>query len=105
MRLLKRVIIILLMLVVLAFGVLFSIQNTMLAPLDLLVIQLSEQRLSLWVLLAFAVGGICGMVISAAAIVRLKSRLLLLQRQLNKASKDASKPLAAAVLPAVNQSK
>lgn len=105
MRLLKRILIIALMFVVLAFGVLFSIQNTSLAPLDLLVVQLPAQRLSLWVLLAFAVGGACGMLISTAAIVRLKSRALMLQRQLNKASKVAPKPLKAEVLPVVAKAK
>lgn len=90
MRSLKRLLAVLLLLVVLVFGVLFSIQNTATAPLDLLLIQLPEQRVALWVLLAFSVGGITGMLMSAAAIIRLKSQTILLQRKCDKQAKEVS---------------
>ncbi len=90
MRSLKRLLAVLLLLVILMLGVLFSVQNTATAPLDLLLIQLPEQRVALWVLLAFALGGIVGMLISAVAILQLKSQGLLLQRKLNKQAQEMS---------------
>ena len=91
MRYLKRWLAYLLLVIVLAFGVLFSVQNTVAVPLDLLLVQLSEQRLALWILLAFALGGVVGMLISSAAILQLKSQSLLLQRKLDKYHKGLSK--------------
>lgn len=88
MRLLKRVIAFLILAVVAMFGVLFTIQNTDTVPLDLLIFQLSEQRIALWVLLAFACGGIIGMLISAALILRLKSKNMLLQRKFTKSENE-----------------
>ncbi len=87
-RSLQRLLVACLLVVVLAFGVLFSIQNTDKAALDLLIIQLPEQRVSLWVLLAFAVGGIVGLLVSSAAIIRLKSQTLLMQRKLDRRDKE-----------------
>ena len=88
MLLLKRITVVLLLLAILLIGMLFSIQNSATAPLDLLVIQLSEQKVALWVLLAFAIGGIVGMLISALTIVRLKGDLMLLRRKLAKSDKE-----------------
>lgn len=85
---LKRALGYVLLLLVLAFGVFFSIQNTARAPLDLLIWQFPEQRVALWVLLAFAAGGITGLVVSIVALLRLKSRSLLLQRRLDKQTKE-----------------
>lgn len=87
MRFLMRLIAFLLLVLVLIFGVLFTVQNTDKAPLDLLLVQLPAQRISLWILLAFALGGFIGLLISSAAIVRLKSQTLLLQRRLDKLDK------------------
>lgn len=87
MRFFKRLLAFLLLVLVLAFGVLFTVQNTDKTPLDLLLVQLPEQRVSLWVLLAFALGGLAGLLISSAALIRLKSRNLLLQRRLDKHDK------------------
>ena len=97
MQFIKHLLVIILLLIVVAFGVLFSIQNNATAPLDLLLIQLPEQRVSLWVLLAFIVGGSVGVLMSGAAIVRLKSRVLLLQRKLDKYTKELSKSSGASI--------
>ena len=88
---LKRILLVILLLLVLILGILFSIQNSALISLDLLLVELPEQRLALWVLLAFAVGGVIGMLISAFAIIRLRSRLLFLQRKLDKHDKELAK--------------
>ena len=88
MNSLKRWLAYLALVVVLAFGMLFAVQNTQKAPLDLLLIQLPEQRVALWVLLAFAIGGVAGLMISSAAMIRLKSRTLLLQRKIDRQTKE-----------------
>jgi putative membrane protein len=88
MRPVKRLLVLIFLVCVLFFGVLFSIQNTDQIALDLLLVQLPEQRLSLWVLLSFALGGVVGMLISAAAILMLKSQNLVLQRKLQKRQKE-----------------
>ncbi len=88
MKLLNRWLAYFVILIVLIIGVFFSFQNDAQVPLDLLVIQLSEQRVSLWILLAFAVGGIIGMLISSLTVVRLRSRSLRLQRKLDKQNKE-----------------
>ena len=90
MRALQRWLVLVLLLMVLALGVLFSMQNTDKAALDLLIIQLPEQRISLWVLLAFVVGGIAGLLVSSVAMIRLKSQFLLLQRRLDRREKELS---------------
>lgn len=91
MHLMKRVIALLLFAAVLLLGILFSIQNTATAPLDLLVIQFSEQRVALWVLAAFALGGFIGMAISLLSILRLKSDILLLSRKVKKREAELGK--------------
>lgn len=88
MRSLKRWLTGLILLAVLLVGLLFSFQNTATAPLDLFVVQLAEQRVSLWILLSFAVGGFSGLLIGSAALIRLKSQTLLLRRKLDKANKE-----------------
>jgi len=88
---LKRISSVLLLLLVLAFGLLFAVQNTATAPLDLLFIQLAEQRIALWILLAFAGGGLLGMLLSAVVIMRLRAAALLARRQLKLRDKELAK--------------
>ena len=85
---LKRVSIVLLLIVVVVFGALFSVQNGSTVPLDLLVFQFSERSMAFWLLSAFAVGGLSGVVVSMLAIMRLKSSQLALRRQLGKHDKQ-----------------
>ena len=53
-------------------GALFTLQNTAPVPLDLLVVQLSERAVALWVLLFFAAG--CAVGLLGGAVVNLKQR-------------------------------
>ena len=91
MQLIKRIIAFLVLLVVLAFGMLFSIQNEARAPLDILIAQLPEQKVAFWVLLAFALGGVIGMLISTLTILKLKSDLMLLKRKKDRNDKELDK--------------
>ena len=74
---------------VLLLGVSFGIQNTATVPLDLLVISLPEHSIALWVLLAFADGGIIGMLTSMGLVLRLRTALLRVNRQLAKQAAPA----------------
>lgn len=91
MRFFKRLVVFLVLVLVLIFGMLFAVQNTATVPLDLLLVQFSEQRISVWLLLAFTLGGVLGVLVSSMAIIRLKSQLLLLQRKLGKQDKALPK--------------
>lgn len=84
MLFLKRLSIILLLLVVLLLGALFSVQNGTPVPLDLLAVQLAPRPVALWLLAAFTAGGLAGVAVSMVAIVKLKSGQGRLRRQLGK---------------------
>ena len=65
-------------------GILFALQNKMPVPLDVLVYTFEPQSLALWVLGAFALGGIAGMLVSSALLLRLRTSLGSSKRQLQK---------------------
>lgn len=83
MRLIRSILVFLLLLLVLAVGLLFTIQNDVLVPLNVLVADLPAQRLSTWVILAFFVGGLAGLAASSIVIIRLQASRLRLRRLLN----------------------
>ena len=60
MKLLRNLLTIFVVLATLGMGVLFALQNKTAVPLDLLVYTLGPQSLALWVLGAFALGGVLG---------------------------------------------
>lgn len=84
----KRLLILAFLTAVMLFGLLFSFQNTTEVALDLLVLQLAPQRVALWLLLAFALGGLLGMAVTLLAVFRLKSEQLLLKRKLERCHKS-----------------
>jgi len=84
----KRLSALALLLAVLVFGVFFTLQNTQPIALDLLFIVLPEQYLALWVLSAFALGGVVGVIVSSLAIVQLRGKQMSLQRKLQRQEKE-----------------
>ena len=76
MKTIFRIITWLILLLILALGVLFSVQNDTPVSLDLLLISFSARPLALWVLLAFVLGGCIGMLTSTAVLWRLRAALL-----------------------------
>ncbi len=91
MKLLYRILFLAAVLAVLAIGVLFSVQNTATVPLDLLVIALPERSIALWVLLAFTLGGLVGMLTSVGVVWKLRASLLRANRQLRKQEKHLAR--------------
>lgn len=83
MRLIRSILVLLLLLLVLAAGLLFTIQNDVLVPLNVLVAELPAQRLSTWIILSFFLGGLAGLAASSLAILRLQASRLRSRRLLN----------------------
>ena len=91
MKLLRNLLTLTLVVITLAVGVLFALQNKAAVPLDMLVYTFSPQSLALWVLIAFALGGILGVMVSSLILVRTRASLGSCKRQLNKAQDEMSK--------------
>ena len=91
MRLLRNLLTVLIVLVTLVIGVLFALQNKVPVPLDLLVYTFEPQSLALWILLAFVLGGLLGMMVSSAILVRTRASLGTCKRQLEKARIEVDK--------------
>ena len=88
MKLLRNLFTIVIVLATLAMGVLFALQNKIPVSLDLLVYTFDPKSLALWILAALATGGLIGMLISSAMILRLRTSLSSANRQLSKAKTE-----------------
>jgi putative membrane protein len=91
MNLLRNLLTLIIILATIAIGVLFALQNTALVPLDLLIYTFEAKSLALWVLAAFAVGGVVGMLTATGIIVRLRTSLRLANRRVGKANAELDK--------------
>jgi uncharacterized integral membrane protein len=89
MKILRNLLYILVFIVSLVAGSLFVVQNTAEAPMDLLFFQLSEQRVALWVVLSFGLGGLLGMLTSLGLVLRLRTALMKANRQLRNQTQVA----------------
>lgn len=98
MRWIWRLLVILLLLGVLVLGLLFAIQNTTEVPVDLLVLQTVPRPLATWLIVAFVLGGVFGLLAGSAALLRLQARQMQLRRQLGNCEKE----LAQLKAPAAN---
>jgi lipopolysaccharide assembly protein A len=90
MRWLRRLLITIILLLVLVFGLLFSLQNAATVPLDLLVAQLTARPLAVWLLIFFALGGLAGLVASSVALIRLQASRFRLRRRLESCERELS---------------
>jgi uncharacterized membrane protein YciS (DUF1049 family) len=84
MHILRNILLFLIALAMLALGALFAVQNDVAVPLDLLVVYLPARSVALWVLLALALGGILGLLVSLGMILRLRTRLAAAHRRLER---------------------
>ena len=85
MKLLRSLITICIVTATLAVSVLFALQNKAPVSLDLLVYTFDPKSLALWILLSLSVGGVLGMLISSAIVLRLRTSLRSVNRKLVKA--------------------
>ena len=84
MKLLRNLLTIALVLAMAAVGVLFALQNEVPVPLDMLVYTFEPRSLALWVLSAFAIGGVLGMLLSSGILLRQRASLARANRQLQR---------------------
>lgn len=91
MKYLYKILTVLIMLATTGVGVLFALQNKVLVPLDLLVYTFESRSLALWVLAAFALGGLLGMLISSVIMVRMRASFSSTRRQLTTARTELDK--------------
>ena len=88
MNLLRKLLTLLVVLATIAVGVLFALQNTILVPLDFLVYTFEPKSLALWVLAAFAVGGVLGMLTASGIVLSLRTSLRMANRQVTKSKAE-----------------
>ena len=92
MQIVKSILLLLLIVAVVVFGLLFSMENTALVPLNILVMELPEQRISTWIILAFFAGGLCGVLSASLLLVRLQASKLRLRRSLRQSTTLSVEP-------------
>lgn len=91
MKLLRNLLILLFIFGIAVIGSMFAIQNETPVPLDLLVYTFEPKTMALWVLSAFALGGVLGMLSCSLILVRMRASLGSHKRQLEKARGEMSK--------------
>lgn len=91
MKILRNLLTAVVVLATLAIGILFALQNKALVPLDLLVFSFEPRSLAVWVLAAFALGGVLGMAVSSLILVRTRASLSSCRKQLERAQQEATR--------------
>lgn len=79
---LRRILIAIILLAAIGIGILFALQNTEAVPLDLLFFTFAPHSIALWVLVAFALGGVVGLMVSSLYTLRSRAALGSSRRQL-----------------------
>ncbi|MCV6611604.1 MAG: LapA family protein [Amphritea sp.] len=88
MRFVKTLLVLILGIAFLYCGWTFAVLNTELVSINLFFFTLPEASLSVWLMAAFVVGGIAGVLISGLALMTLKLRLQNARRKINAANKE-----------------
>ena len=91
MKFLRKLLTAVVLLAALAVGMLFALQNKAAVPLDLLVYTFEPRSLALWVLSAFAIGGILGMLACSAIMLRQRAYLGAANRRLARSRSEVGK--------------
>ena len=88
MRWLKGLLLAIILLVVLLLGILFAVNNQQALPLNLIWVELPPASLSLWLLIALALGVILGMLAMTGVYLRLRTLLTRAQRHNQRQRKE-----------------
>ena len=88
MRWLKGLLLAIILLVVLLLGILFAVNNQQALPLNLIWLELPAASLSLWLLIALAIGVILGMIAMSGVYLRLRTLLTRAQRHNQQQRKE-----------------
>lgn len=97
MRWIRRLLIAILLLLVLVFGLLFSLQNGQSVPLDLVAMRLTERPLAVWLLAAFVLGGLAGLAAGSLALITLQANRYRLRRRLDVCERELSELKGSAI--------
>jgi len=89
-RWLKKIVLVLVLLVVALLGLFLSIDNPTPVTPTLLNLTLPEWSLAKWLIVAFAAGGVVGVIINAIAVIALRTRLGAARRKLAAVNKELS---------------
>lgn len=99
MRILRQILTVLICVATLVAGVLFALQNREPVALDLLVHTFAPRSVALWVLGAFALGGVGGILASSLVIVQQRTARAAANRQLEKARLELDRLRTAGLAP------
>lgn len=88
MRWLKGLLLAIILLVVLLLGILFAVNNQQALPLNLIWVELPPASLSLWLLVALAIGVVLGMLAMTGVYLRLRALLTRAQRHNQQQRKE-----------------
>jgi uncharacterized integral membrane protein len=91
MLFLKRLLILLILALIFVSAIFFTLRNQAPVPLSLLVVDLAERPVAFWVLSAFVIGGITGMLTCVTMFLRLKKSELLTRRKLRQSMDEVGK--------------
>ena len=91
MSLLRALLGILMLVAMIVAGGLFALQNTVPVPVDLLVIQLAERTLALWLLLSLSLGVLLGLGAASVMLFSQRARLAALRRQKQRLSLEVDR--------------
>lgn len=88
MQVLKTLLSLIVVLIILALGIGFSLRNQQLVELDLLFVQLAPNSMALWLILSLVTGLILGCLLMLPWVASYKARLLSQTRQLKQQHKE-----------------
>ncbi|MDH3991422.1 MAG: LapA family protein [Gammaproteobacteria bacterium] len=91
MKFMRKIITALVVLATLAVGMLFALQNKTAVPLDMLVYTFEPRSVALWVLIAFAIGGLLGMLACSTIVLRQRASLGAARRRLEKSRAEVGR--------------
>ena len=90
MKFLRKLLYVVVILAALAVGMLFALQNKTSVPLDVLIYTFEPRSLALWVLAAFAIGGVLGMLACSAIMLRQRASLGSANRRLARSRAEVA---------------
>ena len=88
---LRRTILTLLVVLLVLFAMLFTLNNQQAVALDFMVIQTPELSVALWLVLALIMGGILGAAAASVSVLRSRMRRKRTEKQLKKSEKSLKK--------------
>ena len=97
MRWFKRVCIFLLLAVAFFWGMLFTSENTTQVALNLVFWEFGPANMSLWIMLAFILGGLLGLIVSLLLLMKLRTHLIRAEKRADLFEKEVTALRANAV--------